>query len=162
MNKFGFTLIETVLYVAIVAVVVLSVSSLGWLAINNQVKSNTHQEVTETARFISERIGYEIRNASGITAATPSSITLSNFAPDTSTEISLTGTNVQIAKNGSNPVSINPIGTKVSDLSFTNYSTESATRNIGFTITVNQSYTGTNQLFKASTTLQSAVELRSY
>lgn len=161
MNK-AFTLIETILYISIVTIILIAVSRLGGLVINNNAKSHSQEEVADTARAISERITFEIRTASGITSVGATSISLANFAPDTTTVISWVGDNIQISKNGAAAVNINPAGAKIADLTFTNYtSAGSETKNIGFTLTVTQSYTGPNQIFKATTSLRSTVELRS-
>lgn len=158
----AFTLIETILYISIVTIVIIAVSRLGALIVSNSVKSQAQEEVFGTAQVISDRISYEIRNASGIASVTGSSISLTNFAPDTSTVISLAGDNVTLSKNGSAAVNLNPSGTKITELIFTDLSSiTSTTRNIGFTLTVTQSYSGSNQIFNASTSLRSSAEVRS-
>jgi type II secretory pathway pseudopilin PulG len=160
MHKSGFTLVEVILYITIVAIILVGITNLGWGVVNNSQKSKIQQEVSDTARTISERIGYEIRNAQDITSVTPSSISLTNFPPDASTVISLVSGNVQIDKNGTGGVNLNPVGTKITDLTFTNYSVGTS-KNIGFTLTVTQSYTGGSKIYKASTSIRSSGEVRS-
>src|SRR3989344_7372816 len=64
----GFTLIELILYMALVSIVLTAIVPFAWNIIGGGVKSSAQQEVFSQARFVSERIKYEIRNASGITS----------------------------------------------------------------------------------------------
>lgn len=156
-------MVEAVLYIAIVSMVLVAVSTLGWTVVNNGAKSRSQEEVIGTARFLSERIGYEIRRASGITTVGTSSISLTNYAPDTTTVISLDASSgkVRINKNGTGDVDLNSNDTRVQTLTFVDYrSVDNKTKNIGFTITVNTAYSGGSQLFKATTTIRSSAEVR--
>src|SRR6266571_3526280 len=73
----GFTLIELIIYIAIVAIILTSLIPFAWNVIEGGAKSATEQEVFANARYVSERIKYEIRNASGINSVSATSISLS-------------------------------------------------------------------------------------
>ncbi len=163
-NKFGFTLVEIILYIGIVSMILVSVSSLGWIVVSSGAKSRVQEEVSGTARYVAERISYEIRRASGIGSWSANSITLNNFAPDTTTVItwdSPTG-KVRINKNGTGFVDLNSNDTAVTTLTFTNNtSVDNKTKNIGFTLTVSANTASGSQIYKSETTVRSTVELRS-
>ncbi len=76
LNNKGFTFIELILYVAIVAIMMTALIPFAWNAIEGGVKSATEQEVFSQARYVSERIKYEVRNASSINSVTATQISL--------------------------------------------------------------------------------------
>jgi len=63
-NQKGFTLIEMLLYTAIIVIFLIGAISFGWNIIYGNAKSQNYQEVTQNLRFTVKRILYEIRNAS--------------------------------------------------------------------------------------------------
>src|SRR3990167_11538866 len=62
----GFTLIELILYVALITIILSAIVPFAWNTVQTGVKSAVQQEVNANARYISERIKYEIRNSTGI------------------------------------------------------------------------------------------------
>lgn len=160
----GFTLIELILYIAIVTIVVSAMIPFAWNVIEGGVKSTTEQEVFSNARFVSERIKYEIRNASGITSVGASSISLTNFSPDTTTVIDLnvpTG-KIRINKNGTGAVNLNSNDTTATALTFTNYtSVDNKTKNIQFNFTLGSNFGQTRQEYQQTATIEGDAELRS-
>jgi len=158
----GFTFIELILYMAIVSIIVGSLVIFAWNIIGGGVKSSVEQEVYANARYVSERIKYEIRRASGITSVAPSSISLTNFSPDTSTAIDLSSGKVRISQNGGTPVSLNSADTTVSSLVFTDYrSADNKTKHIQFTLTLTSNFAQARQEYQGSVSLESSAELRS-
>src|SRR3989344_1407650 len=122
-NQRGFTFIELILYVAIVTIILSAIVPFAWSAIETGVKSAVQQEVNSQARYVSERIKYEIRNSSGITSinSPPNSISLTNFSPDTTTIIDLSSGKVRINKNGTGAIDLNSANTVINSLTFTDY-----------------------------------------
>lgn len=158
----GFTLVELILYVAVVAVIVSALVPLAWNTIGNSAKSSVQQEVAANARHISEIIKYEIRRASGLSAVTPTTLTLNNFSPDTTTTFQLNGTNLQINRNGAGYVNLNSPDTQVTGLAFTNYTSgDNKTKNIQFSFTVSTNTTSTRQEYQQSVTIEGDGEVRS-
>ena len=160
--KKGFTLVELILYVGIITIVLSALIPFAWSVIGNGVKSGVQEEVNGTARYISERIEFEIRNASGKNSVAANSLSLSEFnAVVDPTVISLSGGNVTLKQGTGSAVNLNPVNTFVSDLTFTNNSSGSGqTINISFTLTVVA--TGSSrQDFQATSSLKSSAELRS-
>lgn len=163
MYKKGFTLIELLLYLALLTIIMSAVIPFAWVVITNGAKNSTGDMVYSTGRYLSERIKYEIRNAAGINSVSATSISLSNFnASLNPTVISLTGGNVTIKQGTGAIVNLNPTGTTVSSLTFTNNTSgDNKTKNISFVFTVLTSYTGSRQEYTASDTLRSSAEIRS-
>lgn len=162
----GFTLIELILYVAIITIVMSALIPFAWNVIGGSVKSSAQQEVSSQARFVSERIKYEIRQASGITSVGATSISLTNFSPDTATVISLSGGKLQINKNGTGPVNLNSDDTTITTvggLIFKDYtSADNKTKHIQFSFTMDDNYPGSRQEYDAPAIIvESSAELRS-
>lgn len=171
--KRGFTFIELILYISIVTIMLSAIIPFAWNVIGSQAKSSIEQEVNSAARYISERLKYEIRNAKDIDAdnsnfdinlATDSTkkLTLVENTPINSTVIKVSSLgNAQITQ-GTNPaVGLNSIDTRVTDLTFSNYSSsDGKSRHIGFTLTVIANLSSQRQEFQEAITLRASSELR--
>lgn len=167
-KKSGFTFLELIIYIAIVTVVLSSLVKFAWNIVGNSVKSNTEQEVYAAARYISERIKYEIRNANGINTGSstfgisPGVLSLVQTAPNDPTIIDLSAGNVRIKLGAAAAVNLNPATTTVTSLIFTNYSSgDSKTKHIGFTMTIQSNYGSVRQEYTDTVTYQSSAEVRS-
>lgn len=158
----GFTFIELILYIATIVLLMSILVPFALNVINTGAKNSVRQEVNDNARYISERIKYEIRRASGITSVSASSISLTNFSPDSTTVITQSGNNITINKNGAGAVSLNSGNTTISNLVFTNYSSgDNKTKNIQFSFTVNANFSGGRQEYRDSQSIESDAEVRS-
>lgn len=158
--RLGFTLIEIILYIGIIAIVFSAIVPFALTVIGNGSKSAVQQEVYGNARFISEKIKYEVRRASGITTVSASSISLTNFSPDSTTVIDLSAGKVRINKNGAGAINLSADGVTVSDLTFTNNtSADNKTKNISFTLTVATS--GVREEYQSTISLRGSAEVRS-
>lgn len=162
-SEYGFTFIEIILYVAIISIIMSSLIPFAWNVIGGATKSSAQQEVFSQARLISERIKYEIRNASGITSVGATSISLTNFSPDTTAVIDLSSGKVRINKNGAGAVNLNSDDTNVTNLTFTDYtSSDNKTKHIQFSFTIDDSYGSVRQEYDVPTqTIEGSAELRS-
>lgn len=65
-KKSGFTLIETIIYLAIVSIILISISYLIIDIIGSQTKSIAGNEVNHNMRFITEALSKDIRSAQAI------------------------------------------------------------------------------------------------
>lgn len=173
-QKKGFTFIEMLLYMGIVSFILTAIVSFAWNIIYLGVKNNTQQEITTATRLVSERLKYEIRNAQAIG---PSDFG-DNFATDSTKNISLleksprdvTQFFVQdgklfIQEDGATAVALQSDTTKITNLVFTNYSSDdAATQQIGFTLTVETWYpnAGERQEYQGSMTIESSAEVRGH
>lgn len=159
----GFTLIELILYIGIVSIVLASLVPFAWNMVQGSVKSSNQQELSSQARFISERIKYEIRNANDINNISAESISLAGDPPNNPTVIDLLGGKIRIQQGVVSPIDLNSQSTTVSSLVFVSYtSMDNKTKHIRFSFTIDDAYGGERQEYKAAPlTLESSAELRS-
>lgn len=160
--KNGFTLIELILYMAIVAVLVGALVPLGWGVIEGGAESAVEQEVYSTARYVAQRIKYEIRNSVGINSVNPGSISLVKSLPgDNPTVISVSSGQVRISRGGGTARAINSSRADVASLVFTNYtSADNSTKHIQFTLTVDSAFPAGRQEYAKSVSLEGSAEVR--
>ncbi len=161
----GFTLLELLIYSATIIIMMTTLIPFAWNVIGGGAKSATQQEVFSQARYVSERLKYEIRNADNINYFTPTQISLATKNPATNpTIITLNSGNIVIQQGTGSPISINSKNTTFSSLNFTNYSSEfNETKNIQFVFTLAANYPGAGlrQEYKESTTIEGSAEIRS-
>ena len=162
----GFTLIELILYMALVSIVLAALIPFALNIIGGSAKSSAQQEVFSQGRFVSERIKYEIRNASGITSVGNTSITLTNFAPDTNTVITLIEGKMTVNKNGAGVVDLNSNDTVItcpSNICFTNYTSgDNKTKHIQFKITMDDNFGSSRQEYQVPAfDIEGSAEVRS-
>lgn len=141
-QKNGFTLIELILYIALVSIFITGAILFIWDLIYSEVKSGIQQEVNQNLRFVSKRVLYEVRNSSGINSVSANTISLSNSdSAKNPTVIDVSSNQIRIGQgnSGSCPVSA-PCALTSSDLifniSFEDLSSGSESLNIQFTVSV--------------------------
>ncbi|MEK7534017.1 MAG: GIY-YIG nuclease family protein [Patescibacteria group bacterium] len=169
----GFTFIELILYISIVTIMLTAIIPFAWAVIGSGSKSATEQEVYSQARYVSERLKYEIRNAAGIDTANSNfdvnlannpaqKLRLTEQSPVNTYDINVTSLGIVQGKPGNDSASdLNSTDTKVTDLTFTNYtSSDNKTKHVGFTLTITSNYSGSRQEFKETITLRSSAEAR--
>lgn len=161
-KKTGFTFIELILYISIVTIMLSAMVPFAWNVIGAAAKSNTEQEVFSQARFVSERIKYEVRNATGINSVAATSISLATAVPATNpTIIDLVGGNIRIKQGAGAVVVLNSPDVVISGLTFTNNtSADNKTKNISYVFTLSANYGSTRQEFVETTTVRSSAEVR--
>ena len=162
-TKAGFTFIELILYISIVTIMLSALVPFAWNIIGAASKSNTEQEVFSQARFISERIKYEIRNSTGINSVTAPSVSLATSVPATNpTVIDFASGNIRIKQGAGAVVVLNSPDVVISGLAFTNNtSLDNKTKNISYVFTLSANYGSTRQEFVETTTIRSSAEVRS-
>jgi len=163
----GFTLLEIVIYITILTLVLLSVSSfIFYLNLaNNQATGD--REVSENARRVLEEISYEINGATSIytptTSANQLSLETSKYLPagETTTYIDffICGSRICLKKESQNPIFLTSDTVQVSNMTFTQVATN------GFTsIKVNLTMNYKNKInnVQPSINITSTVSLRNY
>lgn len=159
----GFTLIELLLYVSIFTIMIGALIPFAWNVIGSSVKSATQQEVFTQARSVSERIKYEIRNASGITSVTATVLTLTTSNAATNpTVIDLSSGKIRIKQGSGAVTNLQSNNTTASALTFTNYTSgDNKTKHVGFAFTMQATFGSANYQYTESTSVQSGAEVRS-
>ncbi|MBI3486297.1 hypothetical protein HY025_05170 [Candidatus Daviesbacteria bacterium] len=169
LNSKGFTYIEAILYIAIVTLMMNALVSFAWNIINNNARSSTQQEISSQGRYVSERILYEIRNASDLNAGTstfgtnPGTLSLAEtVSANNPTIITVTSGKATIKLGAATAVNLNSNDTTVTNLVFTNNtSADNKTKNISFTLTLQSNTTSNRADYIGSITIQSTGEIRS-
>ncbi len=164
-SSVGFTIVEMILYVAIVAIFMTGMVYFTMDIVYGRVKSFTHQEVNQNIRFASGRISYEMKNAKSVNSISGSTISLEMADIDRNpTVFDISGDRLRIGYGvtGNCPVSSPCFLTSnkvvVSNLTFTDL-TSGGWANIKFSITVEAQ--GDRREFQKSETYETSVELRS-
>jgi len=161
-NEGGFTLIELILYIALISIFIGGAVQFAWDIIYGQAKSTTQQQVNHNLRLAAERVSFEIRNASNITSVTSSNLCLSTTDRGP-LAIYLETNQLKIGWGNSCATPTNTYvltGNRVSvtNLQFTDLSTTD-TKNIKVSMTIEN--IGHRQEYQKTQTYTTTVELRS-
>ena len=159
----GFTFIELILYVAILTIILSALVPFAWNTVETGVKSAVQQEVNANTRYISERMKYEIRTATGINSVAVTSISLATSTPATNpTIIDLSAGNIRIKQGAGSTINLNSANTVINSLTFTNFTSGNLkTKHIQFVMTVAASFAAARQEYQDSVVVESSAEVRS-
>lgn len=171
-NQAGFTLVELMLYVALVSIILGGLVTLLWNAIYSNIKSRSQQEVGANIRLAAQRISYEIRNAQSVRSVGASELCLEATQPAYDpVRIYLDADRVSIGWGGgstdctgltqSEPLTNNLV--HVTNLSFSdNTPVDDTTVNISFSLDVEARNSDGRADFAYQDSYQSSVELRTH
>jgi len=168
MNK-GMTLIEIILYVAILSLISTAFITIAINMMSLKTKSVSQQEIGSNLRFITQKINYEIRNAKSIFSTTSSSLTLTTFDVSRNpTVFDLNNGHIRMGFGNSgscpvtNPCILNSNLINISEFSVTNLSSsDNQTQNIRYTVSGNYINPSGRQEFDAFNSITDSVEIRS-
>ncbi len=151
----GLTLIEIIIYVAIVGLMSTALTMMMINIMQLKSKSMAMQEVNSSLRFIVDKINFEIKNAK-----TLGTISASSIATDRAS-FSLTAGNIVMMVGGT-VANLNSNLVNISAFTVTNLSSgDSKTVNINYAITGNYINPGGRSQFTYSTTVDGGAEVRS-
>ena len=125
-NQKGFTLIETLLYISIAAVIMIAMSTLLTIALQSRVKNQTIAEVEQVGSRALNLITQTIRNSEGINlptkgaSATTLSVDVLEPANDP-TVFDLFGSTLQITEGVNSAVALSADNVAISSLVFKNF-----------------------------------------
>jgi type II secretory pathway pseudopilin PulG len=155
----GFTLVELILYVALVSIFVTAAIGFVWNIIYGREKSYNQQIVQENARIAMTRIAYEIRRAKDIVSV-GSGLIILDAGDGTFTTIELTGDSIQLTSNGLGPYNLTSNQVLVNSLTFVNYtSSDNSSKNIKIALSMTQSQQALAGETTAETSVESSIEL---
>jgi prepilin-type N-terminal cleavage/methylation domain-containing protein len=163
-NQKGFTLIELILYIALISIFMTGAVYFAWDVIYGREKVFQQQIVEQSANIALSRIGYEIRNATDIQSVSDTQLILDNDGSFTTIELNeLSGDRLQITVGGLGPYFLTPNQVRVTNSNiFENLSsTGDDSKSVGVTLTVEQGQAAVPGQYEASVTLQSSIELKS-
>lgn len=171
MTKKGFTLMEILVYIAVLAIIFLAVSGFLTWTTKSSAKARAIRETANSARRAMEIITYEIREAKSIYTKTSTSTQLSletiHYLPagETSSFIDfyLCGeatSTICLKKESQNPIAITSDRTKVSSLIFNQIST--TTPSVQIQLKLDYKISAEQSEYQASVDMISTASLRSY
>jgi len=173
-TKRAFTLIELLIYAAVVTVLVLAVSYFLLWAIRSNAKSGAVRETTDSAIAVLEEMSREIREASSIYTPTSVynatsgqlSLETTEYAPagESSSYIDffLCGPRVCLKKEGQAPLALTAAGVKVEKLEFIPVASTSSVASIQIGLSVSYNTKSNKPEYQASFNATSTVSIRAY
>lgn len=164
MKNQSFTLIELLLYIAIISLVLVSITGFFWNVASGNIKEKSYQEVQQNGRFAMTKITQEIKKAVGINSPAPgssaNSLSLAMSDPNLNPTIfDVSGGKLRITQGASVPIELTTDQVLVSNLQFTNlsYSNTPGTLRVEMTLE-NLSPSGKTE-YQASLDLKTTVSL---
>jgi len=165
-HKTGFTLIEIMIYITLVAGILITATSFGWNVINSRTKTFVIQEVEQNGRFIMNRITQMSRQATDInnpsTGNSDSRLELSmRDAGLDPIVFSLNSNDIEMNQAGGSFTTLNSSNVEVIGLTFDNISTvDGKSKNIQITLTLQHINPDSRQEWQYSNDFITSIELR--
>lgn len=167
MKKNGFTFVELLLYIALVSI--LATVSVFFITnvTSSRIKVKVQEEVMHAGRFLSERIGREIKGASVITSVATNDLCLAMVdAARNPTRIYISSGRARIGWGGgglcsatTNNYDLTGPDVLVNSLGFTNLSSGTS-KNVLYNIDISGQTTTNRQEWTFNTTLEGSSEIR--
>ncbi len=165
-SQSGFSLIELILYIALISIFLSGAIYFAWDVIYSGKKSDVHRNLNENMRIVSKRILYEIRNASAVNSVSATSLCLasanSTYNP---TRIYSSSNTLRIAWGGgsanctsmTHDAILTSANVQLTSLTFTDL-TLGSSRNIKFAFTI--ASTGVRQEWQKSISYTGSGQVR--
>ena len=144
--KRGFTLIEIIIYMALLSIFLLTLTDIFVSILDVQLESDATSAVEQDGRFILSRMAYDIPRASSIDIPPQIGQTRSNL------RMTIGGVTYEYAENGGNLQLTNNLGT--SNLN----GSETAVSNLSFQKIANSAVVGTKETIKINFTIESITQ----
>ncbi len=155
----GFSLIELILYVAIVSIFLVGMTNFIWDIIYGRQKAHAQQVVEQSARVAMGRINYELRRAANFNVISSTELQLTN--PDGTTSLLLNGNTLQITTPGGGPYDLTNDKVIVSNLNFSEFSSSNTdSKQLNIELSIDQAQDGA-AAYDASISLAESIELNS-
>lgn len=155
----GFTLVEMIIYLAIVSTLLVSISYLMLNLLAGQAKSNARREVNYNLQFVSDQLNRDIRLAKDISSLSPSTLILSLPTKIITYNFDAAAKKLIRQLNSEPLADVNTGWVEVTG-GFANLSKSQRTKNVGVSLLLVYKNPGNLPDYNASTTADWAVELR--
>lgn len=166
-NKEGFTLIELILYIAIISIILVGFMTFSLDVIYSGEKSEIRQTVQQNAIFSMQKILKEIRTSNDLNIGSstfdtsPGVLSLSkNLAGDDPTIFDISSGNLQIQQGTNGPYALTDDNLEVTNLVFTNQSVSNRTTIVGVELTLRHINADQSNLTNAQISLHGAAVIR--
>lgn len=167
----GFSLIEMILYVAILSIFLTGAIFFGWSSIYGRIKSQVQLDVNYNLNLITSRFGYEVKNAKSINSLSATDLCLEMAQTSRNpTQFYLSSGVLRVAWGGgssdctsmTNDEPLSSDSVNISNLVFTDLSSGGGeTKNVKYEITVDSNNPSNRSEWDATQSYSSSVEIRS-
>jgi len=161
----GFTIIELIIYIGIVAGILLVLFNFGWEIVYGDIKSQTIREVQQNSRFAMEKIIESVLSASGINS--PLEGNSDDFLSLEMQDLTLSPTVFEvfdgrliITQAGNSPYQLTNNRVRVTSLQFSNLSYEDTPGTIRVEMTIEHFNPGDINQYEAFLSTKNTVSLR--
>ena len=169
MFKKGFTLLEILVYIGVLGIIIVAISSFLIWATQSNTKAKVMRETLDNARRAMEIMTYEIREAKNIYTPTSTSTQLSleitHYLPERETrsyiDFYLCNFHLCLKKESQNPISLTSDNVEVENLSFTQVITNGVP-SVQINLKLDYKNPNNRPEYQATVELNSTVSLRSY
>lgn len=163
----GFTLIELIIYSAIVATILVVASTFAWQIIQGDIKVGAYREIEQNATFGMEKITAAIRNSSKIVQPNDPGesgaflkLNIQKEAGETPVRFEISGGKLIMKEGDAAPYPLTADLVKVTNLKFTNLSYRNTPATIRIEMTVEYSNPSGRSEYQASINLENTISLR--
>lgn len=164
----GFSFFEVILYLGLFSVMATALLQFSWNVLDLGTKDRTGRQVFSDARFVTQRIGYFIRNASGIDTGASifddadGKLVLRVLGSSDTVTIELQNGDVILTETGQPGVALNGDDTQAESLTFLDYGTEAdGSEYVDLTLVLESAGNDTaDSPYQAATTLRSGAFIR--
>ena len=157
----GFTLMEILIYVAVLAIIIVAISSFFLWATRSNIKAKVMRETLDNARRTMEIVTHEIKEAKSILPSTPIHLSLER-EDGTNLDFYLCGTAFCLKKGLEDAVTLTSDRVEVSNLNFTQITTDTSTSSVQIGLEVNYKNPGNRSEYQALVNVTSTASLRLY
>lgn len=170
MNNKGFTLMEILVYVAVLAIIISAISSFLLWAIDSNTKTRVMRETLDNARRAMEIMIYEIKEAKSIytptTTSTQLSLETTHYVPEgekkTYIDFYLCQSRLCLKKESQDPIALTSDKVEIKNLSFTQVATTSTNPSIEINLAIKYKSPSNQPEYQAAVNLSSTASLRNY
>lgn len=164
MKKTGFTLIEFIIYIAIISFILVLTTGFLWDVIQGDIKETSYQEVQQNGRFVLTKIIQETKKATSINyplpGASADSLSLAMADPNLNpTLFDINQGKLRIIQGNSPSYELTTDRVIIENLQFTNLSYPGTPGTIRVEITINHLNPEGRAEYQASIDLKSTVSL---
>lgn len=165
--KKGFTLVELIIYVAMIGVVVIGFLNFGLNVIYTGEKSEIRQEVQRNATYALQRVLSKIKEANAVNAGSSTfdshpgvlSLEMEDSAVDP-TVFDISGGILRMTEGVSSPVNLIPAELEATNLVFSNLSVSGRTSNIKIELTARHRNYNVSNLAEAEMVIEGSASIR--
>jgi len=169
MNNKGFTLMEVLVYVAVLTIIILAVSSFFLWAIRSNTKTKALRETLDNTRRVMEIMTYEIKEAKSIytptTTSTQLSLETTHYSPEgektSYIDFYLCDTQLCLKKESQDPITLTSDSVEINNLLFRRI-VSGESPSIQIDLTINYKNPANRPEYQASVHLTSTTSLRDY